>query len=1049
MSDPRRLSSYFARQSVKRLQLDEPLATHVNKIVDLMEKDDSRATVADVHRALFPFSTTASANASLNRLVRQFNERAQTRGIQLGLQMTTAKSGGASKRFIWFEGPTPAPPATRTTELDSIPPDRLLSSRGEAPQPVVVLITYNEHETAAVFDRFAPGGGASEHRAGRSFTRLGAFHGWQLVHLVSGQGEGQSQLSTAKAIAAWHPRAVIAVGIAFGVDSAKQSIGDVLVSESIQGYDLARVNADGTLTLRETARPASDWLLQRAISCDYQLRRDPARWPTVRPGVVLSGSKLVDDLDYRDSLLRLVPQKVVGGEMEGAGLAIAADAEKVDWIVVKGICDWADGHKGASSKDRDQRLAADNAVTLVEEILQETPPLLPSHALAEAATHRAFTGMPSSHRMRLAALDEIDPTCLIEQPRGMPSTMDKEETGSGLRGRLAGESDGVDVLVEVLSWVDEPGAIPVFALLGEYGMGKTVTAQRLARELEIRRADDPARPAALYFDLRSVTGLDRAVPTLAQVVEECMSRDWVAEGDSAAYTWANVLSWLASGAVVIFDGLDEVLVKLDTGDGRTFTRTLLGIVEEQRARGGQARVVITCRTQYFRTLREQSNHFTGQERGNTREDVFRALVLLPLTEAQILAYLRAALPGTRPHEILDMVRTVHNLTDLAQRPFTLRLISQFLPDIEADRQAGRTVYGVTLYRRMVDRWLERDAGKHHLRPEDKIELAEHLAAHFHASDTNSLAADALEDWMHAWLAASPRLARRYARLHPDHLEEDLRTATFLARIDGTQGSGFRFAHTSLGEYFHACHLLRAIADDRPNSWDVEPPSPESLQFLGQLLAERRDPDLMSRLTTWAQQRGGRVARLVLAYAVAAAGAGWPTPSLRKIDLTGADLSERLISGRPTGPRLDLREARMETAKLRGAAFRHVDLTGAQLAGANARQTVFADSTLTASRFAAADCTSAAFVRCDSARIDPSTIIGRSMIVSAPSSDGHLRPVHDGYRELRWSGLNRLSEINATAYSPDGTHLASAGLDGTVRIWALASPWRWVGRVVVV
>ena len=68
------------------------------------------------------------------------------------------------------------------------------------------------------------------------------------------------------------------------------------------------------------------------------------------------------------------------------------------------------------------------------------------------------------------------------------------------------------------------------------------------------------------------------------------------------------------------------------------------------------------------------------------------------------------------------------------------------------------------------------------------------------------------------------MARRDARLHPEQLEEDLRTATFLARIDGTSGSGFRFSHTSLAEYFHACRLLRAVSEDDPITWDIEPPS---------------------------------------------------------------------------------------------------------------------------------------------------------------------------------------------------------------------------------
>ena len=61
-------------------------------------------------------------------------------------------------------------------------------------------------------------------------------------------------------------------------------------------------------------------------------------------GLLLSGEKLVDNHDYREQLKRLAPE-ATGGEMEGAGLYVARQDAKVDWIVIKAICDRADGHK--------------------------------------------------------------------------------------------------------------------------------------------------------------------------------------------------------------------------------------------------------------------------------------------------------------------------------------------------------------------------------------------------------------------------------------------------------------------------------------------------------------------------------------------------------------------------------------------------------------------------------------------------------------------------------------------------------------------------------
>ena len=46
----------------------------------------------------------------------------------------------------------------------------------------------------------------------------------------------------------------------------------------------------------------------------------------------------------------------------------------------------------------------------------------------------------------------------------------------------------VNALAYLLAWLRDPSAPGLFALLGEYGMGKTITCQRLVQELELLRA---------------------------------------------------------------------------------------------------------------------------------------------------------------------------------------------------------------------------------------------------------------------------------------------------------------------------------------------------------------------------------------------------------------------------------------------------------------------------------------------------------------------------------------------------------------------------------
>jgi nucleoside phosphorylase len=106
-------------------------------------------------------------------------------------------------------------------------------------------------------------------------------------------------------------------------------------------------------------------------------------------GTILSGEKLIDNMAFRDQLLELEPE-AIGGEMEGTGLYTAAHRAKVDWILVKAICDWADGNKAGnrtstiiaengnkvikktSTKERDQKRAAQNAARFVLHMLLMT-----------------------------------------------------------------------------------------------------------------------------------------------------------------------------------------------------------------------------------------------------------------------------------------------------------------------------------------------------------------------------------------------------------------------------------------------------------------------------------------------------------------------------------------------------------------------------------------------------------------------------------------------------------------------------------------------------
>jgi nucleoside phosphorylase len=81
---------------------------------------------------------------------------------------------------------------------------------------------------------------------------------------------------------------------------------------------------------------------------------------------MLSGPKLIDDKEFRDALLLSYPN-AKGGEMEGEGGYAAAEKSRIQTILIKSICDWADGHKN----DRAQAFAAFTSASLAAHVLNQ------------------------------------------------------------------------------------------------------------------------------------------------------------------------------------------------------------------------------------------------------------------------------------------------------------------------------------------------------------------------------------------------------------------------------------------------------------------------------------------------------------------------------------------------------------------------------------------------------------------------------------------------------------------------------------------------------
>ncbi len=234
------------------------------------------------------------------------------------------------------------------------------------PMPRVLLVTVTKTEAVAVLEAFEAHTSYPWARTrwdGKTYYDLGQVGGpriWMVQSEMGAVSPGAALLTIRNAIEVVKPAAVIMVGIAFGIDRAKRQLGDILVSRQIQSYEPQK-KKPGRAIPRGDRVTAPTNLLDAFRSADMAWKGTPVHF-----GLILSGEKLIDDAEFLAELAAQEPE-AIGGEMEGAGLYAACADARIDWILVKAICDWADGTKS----DGAQPQAAQNAAQFVLHTLDQ------------------------------------------------------------------------------------------------------------------------------------------------------------------------------------------------------------------------------------------------------------------------------------------------------------------------------------------------------------------------------------------------------------------------------------------------------------------------------------------------------------------------------------------------------------------------------------------------------------------------------------------------------------------------------------------------------
>ena len=629
---------------------------------------------------------------------------------------------------------------------------------------------------------------------------------------------------------------------------------------------------------------------------------------------------------------------------------------------------------------------------------------------------------------------------------------------------------------ELMAWVSDKDGAPYCVLLGEYGIGKTTTLKQFAQSLLAQRRKGEDVPLPIFIDLRAYSDTIRkgSVPNLETLLQEVLGQVWKASKE-LPFTAQNILRLVQEeGAVLIFDGLDEKLVHLDEIQGHAFLRSLWQALPpssfhpDSGTAGKPGRLVFSCRSHYFKTLRDQNATLRGEDRDGIRADHYRAWYLLPFDDDQTRDYLSQALEVERDSQqvesVLELLESVHNLRELAPRPYLLSLMAKHIGELQRRRAQGEVVRGVMLYESLVDEWLARDNYKHKLRPEDKLYLMEDIAAEMWREGAREWPWNRVLDWLTQRLDERTVWRVRYLRSQVplELLEEDFRTATFVLRPHDSQDR-FRFAHTSFQEYFLARYLHRTLAADESQHCEMPHPSLETLDFLGQLLdtvPEIQDKVLRS-METILEQPPGQATEIVFRYWLYAAEHRLPEPQPQKVKLQGIDLSGLTVCGRSTDQKFNLFAADLSESNLVGSRFVDVDLSQANLSGVQAEGAEFhrvtarsidlADANLTASVWRHTDISGlqggekaiwddVQLVACDLDENDLPADFRRAGTLSDPRDRARSIPPAEVASETSKviTLLGHADSILACAITPDGRRLVSGSHDRTLKLWDLES-----------
>jgi WD40 repeat protein len=476
--------------------------------------------------------------------------------------------------------------------------------------------------------------------------------------------------------------------------------------------------------------------------------------------------------------------------------------------------------------------------------------------------------------------------------------------------------------------------------------------------------------------------------------------------------------------VLLFDGFDELVLRSSYARAADHFETILQAV------GGDAKIVVTSRTQFFRTDADVHAALWKTAIGQRVDQVFgrRLCDLLPFDSMQMFAYLSRRFQSddaaTKFFERLG-----EPLAELASNPRMLSFLADIPPDELLAALQTDPPQLADIYRVLLDRWLsaEHDRAK----PRGAIESLE-LGERWDA-----VRALALRIWRSGdpWIAESDLgaiaaelvdapLARQLA---PEETAFQIGSGTLLVRDEAGR---FSFIHPSVTEWLVAYDASQSIAAQQPpHVLAVRELSSLMVLFLVQMIGQ--DQAVAWASEALANAKPNEIAKtnalLILQTLGTSRAAG---ANLVRQNLSGHDLSgQSLIDADLTAATLDratLVRTDLSGARLLRTSASVADFTDAVLKNADVRNATFTGSRMCGADLRVEHAEGASFRRCK--------LVGsKNGKLSAADTAGAVFDLPDSLETV----VSTDCGLRALALACEGELLVGVG-ECIVRIWDLVA-----------